>query len=650
MLPKSKSASPEQILDNDEYDEDQGDDASINLPGSVSSDQESLLSLQQTLTKSMLTPVVETCPIEYPPHIVGDKSDNKNELIHPSKLPKQCHIPFSSLHSLSTPLLFGNNTSSSQGNVKSRISVPHIGIIGEDSDMVVPQDDSSQGGVTSGTEGSDFEDSQPESDSEMFNNCDIMHILDSACSPVSPTHESNRSTPSHKSITLPSHSRHRKSSSFKRDSAVRQAKRTISLNIPRSKGEVMVSRRSSNTEYLSSSSLSLHRDMSPSPVSMDRMTTSSVASSHSEGILHSENTSPWHRRVPTHAVSSDYLLPPDNFDLESISDDAKTLTHIEVLDDSPCNNNIPSVDNSVVNGGTHTSSTSGSDDFPDNEEKTEGEEKAARELNMAEKTNKKISLESQIRSEISRVDSIGEKICYIYDNDEPTNPPVSNPSSTSEDGVSVHSIELKLDVRSLSPLSEEDSLHNKSIPNHSSSNSTSSTELVFIHKPHGSTTSEQSVSSQNKQLHSEALQTTKNDHVPPSPQRPRRLLAITPTLQRFNLSRSTSDVSTELQSKDTFTASPKTGFKLGLRRKNSLVLEKENESQSTSSLKREKSKSTTELYTPKGHWRSPSLFSGLPRFKKTKSNGRAKQYETGTTVTHSGPKPKHKKSRTPKLV
>ena len=173
---------------------------------------------------------------------------------------------------------------------------------------------------------------------------------------------------------------------------------------------------------------------------------------------------------------------------------------------------------------------------------------------------------------------------------------------------------------------------------------------MFIHKQHGSSASEQSVELQHQQLHSEALQTVFNDHVPQSPQRPRRLLAITPSLQKLNLSRSTSDVSTEMKSKDSFTTSPKTGFRLGLRRKNSLVLVKENENESlSSSLKREKSKSTTSLYVSKGSWRSP-LFSGLPRFKKTKSNGRAKQYETAPTTTHAGPKPKHKKTRTPMLV
>ncbi|XP_065904356.1 rho GTPase-activating protein 45-like isoform X2 [Dysidea avara] len=655
MLPKSKSASPDQILDNDEYDEDQCDDASIILPGSVvGSDQESLLSLQHTPTRSMLPPVAESRPMEYTDDIENGESDNKNVGLPTPKLPKQCNIPFSSLHSQSTPVLFGDDNDGNQKNTKSRISVPFIGIVDEDTAI-----SSSQGDVlNSGTEGSDYdEDSQPESDSELFDTSyDVLNMLDSVSSPVSPTHESSRSTPSHKSTTLPTtNARQRKSSSFKRDSAVRQAKRAISLNIPRNKGDVVPRRGSSNdSKYLSSSLLHLHHDLSPSPVSMDRLTTSSVASSYSGSMLNSGNTSPWHTSTSAHRMVSGHHVPTENFDLLEVSgDDTKTLTRNKVLldDDSPCNDGVTSMDNNVMNGGAHTSSTSGSDGLPDNE-KIEGEEKAALEQNVAESTDKRTSLESQIRSEISRVDSIGEKICYIYDNDEPTKPAISNPSSTSEDGVSVHSVELRMEVRSLSPLSEnsiEDSLHNnRSIPNHSSSNSTSSTELVFIHRQHGSTASEQSVGSQHKQLHNDTLQIAKNDHVPQSP-RTRRLLAITPSLQKLSLSRSTSDVSTEMKSKDKPTASPKTGFRLGLRRKNSLVLQKEQEDESSSSLKREKSKSTTELYAPKGNWRSP-FFSGLPRFKKTKSNSRAKQYETAPTATHAGPKPKHKKSRTPKLV
>jgi len=640
MMPKSKSASPEQLLHNDEYEEDQD---SIVLPGSVvGSDQESLLSLQHTPTKLMLPPVAESRPMEY------TESDNKNVVLPPSKVPKQCSVPFSSLHSHSTPHLFGNAIDDDQETVRSRISVPHIGILSEDTGI------SNQADVlmNSGSEGSDFEDSQPESDSELFDpSCDVLHILDSTSNPVSPTQESSRSTPARKSTTLPSK---RKSSSFKRDSAVRQAKRAISLNIPRNNTEGIPRRGSSaDSKYLSSSLLHLHHDLSPSPVSMDRLTTSSVASSYSGSILNSENASPWHTTLaPLHRIVSGHEMLPDNFDLETSNDDTKTLTRNEILVDSPCNGDVRSVDNCVINEGPDTSSTSGSDDLPDNEEKIEGEEKAALEQDMAESTDKNVSLESQIRSEISRVDSIGEKICYIYDNDEPTKPTTSS-SSTSEDGVSVHSVELKMEVRSLSPLSEnscEGSLHNKSIPTHSSSNSTSSTELVFIHKQHGSTASEQSVESQHKQLHSETLQTAINDHVPQSPQRPRRLLAITPSFQRLNLSRSTSDVSTEMKSNDNFTASPKTGFKFSLRRKNSLVSAQDNENESlSSSLKREKSKSTTSLYVSKGNWRSP-LFSGLPRFKKTKSNGRAKQYETAPTTTHAGPKPKHKKTRTPMLV
>jgi len=641
MMPKSKSASPEHLL---EYEEDQCDDASIVLPGSVvESDQESLLSLQNTPTKSMLPPVAESRPMEYPVDSEKNISGNKNQVLSPPKVPRQCTIPFSSLHSQSTPLLFESGSDGEQETTtRSRISVPYIGVLNEDIDTS-NQDDVL---INSGTEGSDFEDSQPESNSELFDpSCDVLNMLDSVSNPVSPTHESSRSTPAHKSTTLPAK---RKSSSFKRDSAVRQAKRAISLNIPRSNTELIPRRGSTNnSKYLSSSLLHLHHDLSPSPVSMDRLTTSSVASSYSGSIINSESTSPWHTNVPLHRIVSGHQMQPDNFDLETNNDNTETLTQNEILANSPCNDDVY---NSVVNGGPHTSSTSGSDGLPDNEEKIEGEEKAAREQNMAENSGKKISLESQIRSEISRVDSIGEKICYIYDNDEPAKPTTSNPSSTSEDGVSVHSVELKMELRSLSPLSEnsfEGSLHTKSVPTHSSSNSTSSTELVFIHKQHGSTASEQSVGSQHKQLHSEALQMAKNDHVPQSPQRPHRLLTITPSLQRLNLSRSTSDVSTEMNSKDGFTASPKTGFKFSLRRKNSLNT-KENEFLS-SSLKREKSKSTTALYAPKGSWRSP-LFSGLPRFKKTKSNGRAKQYETAPTTTHAGPKPKYKKSRTPMLV
>lgn len=636
MVPKSKSVSP----DNEDFEED-----SSVLPGSVGSESGSLLSLQTP--RSSLPPVEERLEHRMPEYKDDewDKDKNHNPMHH--SVPK-CHFPLSSMHSRSTPHLFVDVDNSHLQN-KSRSSVPSIGM-----DTETESGFGSNKGISeqSLNNSSDFEDSQTDSDPEFGDDNDELSLPDGSV--MSPTNESTQSTP-RKCSTLSVTARQRKSSSFKRDWAGRQviAKRAVSLHIPRNKDNVSIRKPlyKSDSNYLSSSLSQLQHfgESSPSPVSLDRYT-SGAASSHSDRAYNSETNSPWstplHRmnHDPTtgathfHDEVCDHMIPvsvPDNH----ITDDA-------VL----CNNHhtLPTNDNTVTNDRLHRLSTLVSEDLP------EGEEKAAREQNTTE-NDKEMALENQIRREFKKVDSIGERLCYLY-NDADTGNPLPNQSPTSEDGISIH--EVKLDVRSLSPLSEnsvEDGPCGRNMPYHSSSNSTSSAEMHFIHKQHDSTASEQSMDAQNKPINHDqlALHSSLPDRIPPSPQRYRRLLAITPSLQKLSLSRSTSDVSNDVKNKEKHaSASPKgSGFKFSLKRKSSLVLPDGRENTSRSlSLSRDKSKSTNELYSAKDKSRTTSIFSGLPIFRKTKSNGRSKQLDNITSSSGGSPKSKRKKSRAPQYV
>ena len=635
-MSKSKSVSP----DNEDFA-----DTSV-LPGSVGNESESLMSLQAP--RSSLPPVeerLEQRQSEYKKSSGWDtNNDDDNDLLHVASKP---HFPLSSIHSRSTPHLFVENDNSHYVK-KMRTSVPSIGMDTETESGFGSNRGMSEQSLNNCSE---YEDSQTESDPEFDGDNDVLSLLDGDSSITSPTNESTRSMPQG-STTLSVTARQRKSSSFKRDWAGRQviAKRAVSLHIPRNKDITSPRKRlyKSNSNYLSSSLSQLQNyELSPSPVSLDRYT-SGAASSHSDRAYSSETNSPW--STPLHKMKDNQASDMTHFHHE-VGDDMMIVPDPdnEIADDALlCNNDSLATNGSTVtNERLRSLSTSGSEDLlPD------GEEKAAREQNTTE-NDKEMALENQIRKEFKKVDSIGERLCDLY-GDGNTPDPLATP--TSEDGISVQ--EIKLDVRSLSPLSEtsiEGTYGGKNMPYHSSSNSTSSAEMHFIHKQHDSTVSEQSTDEQNRQINQDqmTLVSSKPDRVPPSPQRYRRLLAITPSLQKLSLSRSTSDVSSDVKHKEKQTStSPKgSGFKFSLKRKNSLVLPDNKEAETTRSLLRDKSKSTNELYTPKDKSRTISLFSGLPKFRKTKSNGRSKQLDMITSSSHStSPKAKRKKSRAPQFV
>ena len=631
-MPKSKSVSP----DNEDFEED-----SSVLPGSVGSESGSLLSLHTP--RSSLPPVEERLEHRMSEYKDSDwnKDNNHNAMHH--GVPKS-RFPLSSIHSRSTPHLFVDVDNSHLQN-KSRSSVPSIGIDTETESGFGSNKGISEQSLNNCS--SDFEDSEMDSDPEFDDDNDVLSLPDGSV--MSPTNESTQSTP-RKSGTLSVTARQRKSSSFKRDWPGRQAiaKRAVSLHIPRNK-DIVSTRKplyKSDSNYLSSSLSQLQHfdESSPSPVSLDRYM-SGAASSHSDRAYNSEANSPW--STPLHRIKHDPTSGVTHFH-DEVCDH---MIPVSVLDDhisDGCNNHhtLPTNYHTVTNDRLHRLSTLVSEDLG------EGEEKAAREQNTTE-NDKEMALENQIRREFKKVDSIGEKLCSLY-NDVDAGNPLPNQSPTSEDGISIH--EVKLDMRSLSPLSEnsvEDGPCGKNIPYHSSSNSTSSAEMHFIHKQHDSTASEQSMDAQNKPINYDqlALHSSLPDRIPPSPQRYRRLLAITPSLQKLSLSRSTSDVSNDVKNKEKHTsASPKgSGFKWPLKRKNSLVLPDNRENTSKSlSLSRDKSKSTNELYSAKDKSRTTGIFSGLPMFRKTKSNGRSKQHDV---ITSSGsPKSKRKKSRAPQYV
>ena len=630
-MPKSKSVSP----DNEDFEED-----SSVLPGSVGSESESLLSLQTP--RSSLPPVEERLEHRLLEYNNSDwDQDNDHNIMHHHGVPKG-RFPLSSMHSRSTPHLFVD-IDNSHLQKKSRSSVPSIGM-----DTETESGFGSNKGISepSLNNSSDFEDSQTDSDPEFDDDNDALSLPDGSV--MSPTNESTQSTP-HKSSTLSVTPRHRKSSSFKRDWPGRQviAKRAVSLHIPRNKDSVTTRKPLYKTDsnYLSSSLSQLQHfdELSPSPVSLDRYM-SGAASSHSDRAYSSETNSPW--STPMHRIKHDPTSGATHFHDEVCDHVMPVIVQDNHISDDAllCNNHHTMATNDN-NNRLHSLSTLWSEDLP------EGEEKATREQNTTE-NDKEMALENQIRREFKKVDSIGEKLCYLYNDDDTGKLPNQLQSPTSEDGISIH--EVKLDMRSLTPLSEnsiEDDPCGKNMPYHSSSNSTSSTEMHFIHKQHDSTASEQSMDAQNKPINYDqlALHSSQPDRVPPSPQRYRRLLAITPSLQKLSLSRSTSDVSNDVKNKEKHvSASPKgSGFKFSLKRKNSLVLPDDNTSRSLS-LSRDKSKSTNELYTAKEKSRTAGIFSGLPMFRKTKSNGRSKQLEV---ITSSGsPKSKRKKSRAPQYV
>lgn len=627
MLPKSKSVSPDDLRDN----EDLEDDISV-LPGSMGSESESLLSLQ--MPRSFLPPVEERLEhrsMEYTNISDGETDNDRDAILH--SIPKS-HFPLSSMHSQSTPHLFGSiDDFPHVHDAKTRTSVPGI-------DTETESGFGSNRGMSeqSLNNCSEYEDSQTESDLDFDGDDNVLNLLDGNSAIVSPTNASTQSSP-HRSATLSVNPRQRKSSSFKRDCPGRQAiaKRAVSLHIPRN-SDAMIKRRKrlcKTNSNLSSSLGQLQRyELSPSPESLDRY---NMTGDHPYS---SETNSPWN--TPLHKIKHNQASSDMICFHHEVGDDMTILTDPD-NEISLMYNDDTTNDNTVTSERLHSSSTSVSDGTPD------GEEKAAREQNMTE-NDKEMTLENQIRREIRKVDSIGKKLSNLYDDD--TTKLVSTP--TSEDCISVH--EVKLDMRSLSPLSEifEDTMCGKNLPYHSSSNSTSSAEVHFIHKQHDSTASKQSMDSQNRSINYDqpALHSSLPDRVPPSPQRYRRLLAITPSLQKLSLSRSTSDVSTDVKVKEKHpSASPKGGgFKFSLKRKNSLVLDgKEKENSRSLSLSRDRSKSTNELDKEKG--RTTGIFSGLPMFRKTKSNGRSKQFEVVTSSSHStSPKPKRKKSRAPQYV
>ena len=628
-MPKSKSVSP----NNEDFD-----DMAL-LPGSVSSESESMVSLQTP--RLSLAPVEERQTEFKNSNDWNDDDDDHDALLHGVPDPP---FPLNSMHSRSTPHLFVNNENFHCK--KARTSVPSIGMDTETESGFGSNRGMSEQSLNNDSE---FEDSQTDSEPDFDGDNDVLSLLDGDSSFTSPTNENTHSMP-HRSATLSVQTRQRKSSSFKRDWAGRQAiaKRAVSLHIPRNKDAVGTKKPlyKSTSNYLSSSLSQLqHYEPSSSPVSLDRYT-SGAASSHSDRAYSSETNSPWstplHRMQPNQAL---HLTHCNHNDMIAVTDPDNEMSD----DGLVCNNDAlaTSSDTVVTNERLRSLSTSGSDDLlPD------GEEKAAREQNTTE-NDKETALETEIRREFKKVDSIGEKLCNLYHDSDDANP-FYKQSTSSEDGMSVQ--EVKVDVHSLSPLSEismEDVLCCKSLPYHSASNSTSSGEIHFIHKQHDSTASEQSMDAQNKQINQDqlAMLSSQTDRVPPSPQRYRRLFAITPTLQKLSLSRSTSDVSTDTKHKEKHTsASPKGGgFKFSLKRKNSLVLPdgRENDVRPLS-LTRDKSKSTNELYTAKEKGRTISIF---PKFRKTKSNGRSKQLEVLTSSSHStSPKSKRKKFRSPQYV
>ena len=613
-MSKSKSVSP----DNEDFDDG---DSSV-LPGSVDNEMDNLAVPRTSLPQ--VEERLEHRPSAYKNNREWKTNNDHSAMFH--EMPK-CHFPLNSLHSRSTPHLFVDLENSQLQNKKSRSSVPSYGM-----DMETESGFGSNKGLSeqSLNNCSDFEGSQTDSGPDFDEDNDELSLPDGSGSVTSPTNESSQSTPSKYSS-----SRQRKSLSFKRDCPGRQAiaKRAVSLHIPRSKDGV-VNRKTlykTHSNYLSTSLSHLQHfdELSPSPVSLDSYM-SAAKSSHLDRPYSSETNSPW--STPLHKAScrADYH---DEFNDNEV---VVAVPNNSILNDPLSCNNHTMADRVL------STSTLGSEDLP------EGEEKAAREQNTTE-DDKEIALENQIRKEFKKVDSIGEKLCNLYNDVDGPNPFSQSPIS--EDGISIH--EVKLDVRSLSPLSEnstEDTPCGKIMNYHSSSNSTSSAEMHFIHKQHDSTASEQSMDAQNKVVDCDqlALHSSQTDRVPPSPQRYRRLLAITPSLQKLSLSRSTSDVSNDFKHKEKNTgSSPKAGgFKFSLKRKNSLVLPDGRED-TTKSLSRDKSKSTTELYTVKDKTRTTGIF-GLPLFRKTKSNGRSKQIDA---LTSSGsPKSKRKKSRAPQYV
>lgn len=616
-MPKSKSVSP----DNEDFE------GMSLLPGSVGSESESLLSLQTP--RSFLAPVEERQP----------EFKNSNDWNDDNHVPDP-HFPLNSMHSRSTPHLFVNNEDCHCK--KGRSSVPSIGI-----DTETESGFGSNRGMSEQSLNNDSEYEDIESDPEFDGDNDVLSLLDGDSSLTSPTNESTHSMP-HRSATLSAQNRQRKSSSFKRDWPGRQAiaKRAVSLHIPRSKDGVVAKKPlcKSTSNYLSSSLSQLqHYELSPSPVSLDRYT-SGAGSSHSDRAYSSETNSPW--STPLHKMQHNQASHLAHFHHDDML--AVTDPDNEISDDVlVCSNDALTTngDAVVTNERLRSLSTSGSEDLL-----PYGEEKAAREQNTTE-NDKETALETEIRREFKKVDSIGEKLCNLYDCDSAN--PFSNRPSSSDDSMSVH--EVKLDVHSLSPLSEismEEVLSGKNLPYHSSSNSTSSAEIHFIHKQHGSTASEQSMDAQNKQVSQDqpVLISSHIDHVMPSPQRHRRILGITPTFKKLSLSRSTSDVSSDIKHKEKHpSASPKGGgFKFSLKRKNSLVLPDGREKDARPlSLTRDKSKSTNELYTAKEKGRTISIF---PKFRKTKSNGRSKQLEVITSSHTTSPKAKRKKSRAPLYV
>ena len=621
-MSKSKSVSP----DNENFDEG---DSSI-LPGSVDNEPDNLV-----VPRASLPPVEERLehrPSAYKNNREWKTNNDHNAVFHEMS---KCHFPLNSLHSRSTPHLFVDLENSQSQNKKSRSSnsVPSFGMDAETESGFGSNKGMSEQSLNNC---SDFGDSHTDSDPDFDDDNDELSLPDGSGSVMSPTNESTRSTPSKYSSL--SAMRQRKSSSFKRDCPGRQAiaKRAVSLHIPRNKDGVMNRRTlyKSNSNYLSTSlgHLQNFNELCSSPVSLDRYM-SSATSSHLDRPYSSETNTPW--GTPLHKASGRAHLHDEICDNEVMV----TIANNQIQNDTLL------CDNQTMADREHSTSTLGSEDLP------EGEEKAAREQNTTE-DDKEIALENQIRKEFKKVDSIGEKLCNLYNDVDGPNPFSQSPISEDVDGISIH--EVKLDVRSLSPLSEnssEDVPCGKNMPYHSFSNSTSSAEMRFIHKQHDSTASDPSTDAQNNLVDYDqlALHSSQTDRVPPSPQRYRRLLAITPTLQKLSLSRSTSDVSNDFKPKEKNTgSSPKGGgFKFALKRKNSLVLPDGREKDNTNSLSRDKSKSTTELYTVKDKSRTTGIF-GLPMFRKTKSNGRSKQIDA---LTSSGsPKSKRKKSRAPQYV
>lgn len=632
MLSKSKSVSP----DNEDYEED----TSV-LPGSMGSESESLLSLPAPRTS--LATVEER--LEHRPLVYANSSDDETDNEQDERFlnTPNSHFPLSSVHSLSTPHLFAdidnfNFTDSHSSNKKTRASVPSIGIDTETESGFGSNRGTSEQSLNNCSE---YNDSLTESDPEFDGDDDnVLSLLDIDGSVVSPTNESSQSTP-HRSSNPSVSPRQRKSSSFKRDWPGRQviAKRTVSLHIPRNKDATTKKPlHKSASHYLSSSlsQLQQYGENSPSPVSLDRYMSSGAISCHSDHTYSSETNSPW--GTPLHKLRHHQTQDLTDFSHNLATADNETSDTMLLCNDDT----LAANDNTVTNERLNSSSTSMSDD--------PGEEKAAREQNTTE-NDKEMALENQIRNEFKKVDGIGDRLFNIG-NGSDAESSVFNQSPTSEDGISIH--EVKLDVRSLSPLSESSLEGEKNFPYHSPSNSMSSTEIHFIHKQHDSTASEQSMDAQNKPINHDQLTTLslqEADHVSSGPQRYRRLIQITPTLNSLSLSRSTSDVSSDMKPKEKHSSSlPKGGgFKLSLKRKNSLVESKENENRLLPlSLSRDKSKSTNELYN-KG-WAS-GLLSGLPKFRKTKSNGRSKQFEVVTSSSHStSPKSKRKRSRAPLYV